>query len=48
MVAFTRQRDVLIGADMSAAITIVEVTTDRSTGSSVISCSTWLQVVTKR
>ena len=47
MVAFAGQADVLKGADTSGAVAIVEVTTDWSAGSSVISCSSWFQVVTK-
>ena len=48
MIAFAGQADVLKGANTPAAVASVEVTTDWSTGSSVISCSTWLQVLTKR
>lgn len=48
MVAFAGQADVLKVADTSGAVAIVEVTTDWSAGSSVISCSSWFQVVTKR
>ena len=47
MIAFAGQADVLTGADASGAVTIVEVTIDWSTRSSVISCSIWFHVVTK-
>ena len=48
MIAFVGQADVLKGADALGAVTIFEVTADWSAGSSVISCSIWFQVVTKR
>ena len=39
MIAFAGQADVPKGTDTPAAVAFVEVTTDWSTGSSVISCS---------
>ena len=48
VIAFAGQADALKGADMPAAVTFVEVTTHWSAGRSVISCSTWLHVLTKR